>query len=972
MGWGLLAGIAAPRDARGATVNVSSVPALQSAVNSAAAGDILVLADGTYTNSTLTLGKSNITVRSATPGGVFLNGTQSISITGDFVTFSGFQFTSGDIGSGFLIEIDGDHNLLSQLNFKGYLAQKYIRIQEGTVSNEVAYCNIENKPTNAVINCTIQISTSPTIPGYHKIRYCSFRHFPGLGGDYGNEPIRIGLSTEMTNISRTVVEYCYFEDVGLGDSESISIKSSENVCRYNTFAYNPDGMLVFRHGYRSIAYGNFFVKGSGGIRIKEGANHCVYNNYFETGTADALTLQYVAEFPLTNINFLHNTFVNSGAMDLGGTGPAAITFANNIFKKSSGSIFTNPNGGTSWAGNIYNGTLGITKPAFGLTSADPKLVLNSDGYYGLASNSPAINAASTNCPAIIDIAGIDDDPSLLLDISGQSRPATATLKDVGCDEFTTGTTINRPLTLSDVGPSYLGGPVVAVPPLITTQPQSQTVNVGAPVAFSVVATATAPLGYQWRKDGTNISGAAGTNYNIASAQPANAGSYTVVVTNVAGSVTSAVATLTVNTVVTSTNVLLEDRWLDVTRTDTLLPTDAAWYASAAATLVAATNSLIGLPDPAATMTWWTYFTANTLSPVSLGVSDTLRITLAFTPGGLNAGNSSRGLRIGLYNSMNGTRTPTDGAAPNGANSAGYMLSMNIGQIFGGNYTMQFLERTNLSSSNLIGTVNDYSTSSLTSSSGGPVVGTAGFSNGVPYVLELTVKRNSGSVDLTATFTATNAWSASFTCSDTNNFASAFDTFVFRPALQAQTATNFTFTEFKVEVVATNNHPPVAALHSAVTAQDTTLFLGVTNLLATDSDPDGDALRLAAVSPSSTNSGRVSLAKGTITYIPPAGYAGADLLSYTLTDLRGASSTGFIAVTVVPRPGIVDAAVTNGAFRIEFTGAPGSSYVIQAKADLSDPDWLTIATNVTDNSGFSVFTDASLSNCPSRFYRVAAP
>ena len=972
MGWWLLAGIAAPRDARGATVNVSSVPALQSAVNSAAAGDILVLADGTYTNSTLTLGKSNITVRSGTPGGVFLNGTQSISITGDFVTFSGFQFTSGDIGSGFLIEIAGDHNLLSQLNFKGYLAQKYIRIQEGTVSNEVAYCNIENKPTNAVINCTIQISTSPTIPGYHKIRYCSFRHFPGLGGDYGNEPIRIGLSTEMTNISRTVVEYCYFEDVGLGDSESISIKSSENVCRYNTFAYNPDGMLVFRHGYRNTAYGNFFVKGSGGIRIKEGANHFVYNNYFETATADALTLQYVAEFPLTNINFLHNTFVNSGAMDLGGTGPAAITFANNIFKKSSGSIFTNPNGGTSWAGNIYNGTLGITKPAFGLTSADPKLVLNSDGYYGLASNSPAINAASTNCPAIIDIAGIDDDPSLLLDISGQSRPATATLKDVGCDEFTTGTTINRPLTLSDVGPSYLGGPVVAVPPLITTQPQSQTVNVGAPVAFSVVATATAPLGYQWRKDGTNISGAAGTNYNIASAQPANAGSYTVVVTNVAGSVTSAVATLTVNTVVASTNVLLDDRWLDGTRTDTLLPTDAAWYASAAATLVAATNSLIGLPDPAATMTWWTYFTANSLSPVPLGVSDTLRVTLAFTPGGLNASNSSRGLRLGLYNSMKGTRTPADGAAPNGANSAGYMLSMNIGQIFGGNYTMQFLERTNLSSSNLIGTVNDYATSSLTASSGGPAVGTAGFSNGVPYVLLLTVKRNSGSVDLAATFTATNGWSASFTSSDTNNFTSAFDTFAFRPALRSETAANFTFTEFKVEVVAGSNHPPVAALHTAIATQDQSLSIAVTSLLATDSDPDGDSITISSVSALSANAGAVCLTNGAINYLPPPGYVGADWVSYSLTDSRGASTTGFVSITVAPRPSIISSTVTDEAFQFRFTGAPGSSYLIQAKTNLADPTWLTIGTNVTDPGGFSLFVDASYTNGAARFYRVATP
>ncbi|MFZ4622455.1 MAG: T9SS type A sorting domain-containing protein, partial [Bacteroidota bacterium] len=61
-------------------------------------------------------------------------------------------------------------------------------------------------------------------------------------------------------------------------------------------------------------------------------------------------------------------------------------------------------------------------------------------------------------PAIINIANIDDDPTVLFDISGQARPATATAKDVGCDEYTTGSTTNRPLTLSDVGPSYLGGP----------------------------------------------------------------------------------------------------------------------------------------------------------------------------------------------------------------------------------------------------------------------------------------------------------------------------------------------------------------------------------------------------------------------------------------------------------------------------------------------------------------------------------
>jgi outer membrane lipoprotein-sorting protein len=50
-----------------AEVNVSSMAALQSAINSASSGDVIILANGTYLNSMLTIGKSNITVRAASP-----------------------------------------------------------------------------------------------------------------------------------------------------------------------------------------------------------------------------------------------------------------------------------------------------------------------------------------------------------------------------------------------------------------------------------------------------------------------------------------------------------------------------------------------------------------------------------------------------------------------------------------------------------------------------------------------------------------------------------------------------------------------------------------------------------------------------------------------------------------------------------------------------------------------------------------
>ena len=87
---------------------------------------------------------------------------------------------------------------------------------------------------------------------------------------------------------------------------------------------------------------------------------------------------------------------------------------------------------------------------------------------------------------------------------------------------------------------------VYVPPGIQTQPQNLTVTQGHGASFSVAANGSAPLNYQWNFDGTNVSGATNATLALTNAQGTNAGSYTVVVTNPAGSVTSQVASLTVN------------------------------------------------------------------------------------------------------------------------------------------------------------------------------------------------------------------------------------------------------------------------------------------------------------------------------------------------------------------------------------------------------------------------------------------
>ena len=83
-------------------------------------------------------------------------------------------------------------------------------------------------------------------------------------------------------------------------------------------------------------------------------------------------------------------------------------------------------------------------------------------------------------------------------------------------------------------------------PTITTQPVSQTVTAGQPATFSVSATGTAPLSYQWQKGVTPISGATGASYITPPTTGGDNGAlFRVVVSNAAGSVTSTAATLTV-------------------------------------------------------------------------------------------------------------------------------------------------------------------------------------------------------------------------------------------------------------------------------------------------------------------------------------------------------------------------------------------------------------------------------------------
>ncbi|MBL9202591.1 MAG: immunoglobulin domain-containing protein, partial [Opitutaceae bacterium] len=88
-----------------------------------------------------------------------------------------------------------------------------------------------------------------------------------------------------------------------------------------------------------------------------------------------------------------------------------------------------------------------------------------------------------------------------------------------------------------------GGP--NAPPAFTTQPASQTVEVGAAVTLTAAASGSPPPAFQWQRNNANIPGATTSSLVIASALAADAGDYRVIATNLAGTATSNVARLTV-------------------------------------------------------------------------------------------------------------------------------------------------------------------------------------------------------------------------------------------------------------------------------------------------------------------------------------------------------------------------------------------------------------------------------------------
>lgn len=153
------------------------------------------------------------------------------------------------------------------------------------------------------------------------------------------------------------------------------------------------------------------------------------------------------------------------------------------------------------------------------------------GAYNItASGNPAPTFTATGLPSWLSISSAGVLSGTAPDTSGSPFALIITASN--------GVTVTQAFTLT-VNPAV-------VAPAITVQPNSGTIARGQTANFTVTATGTAPLAYQWSKDGVVISGATSSTLTIPGAQPVNAGAYTVTVSNSANTVTSAAGVLAVN------------------------------------------------------------------------------------------------------------------------------------------------------------------------------------------------------------------------------------------------------------------------------------------------------------------------------------------------------------------------------------------------------------------------------------------
>ena len=253
-------------------------------------------------------------------------------------------------------------------------------------------------------------------------------------------------------------------------------------------------------------------------------------------------------------------------------------------------------------------------------------------------------------------------------------PPATTLFNEAAFMFLNTTAADVTLTLNSVT-----GLTPVNPPGVATPPAALIVNPGQPANFSVEATGTAPLAYQWRKDGTSVAGATSAALTVANPQAADAGSYSVVITNAYGTVTSPAAALTVTTATVPATITRQPAALTLNAGQTAVFTVGAFGSAPVAyqwnkdgvAVAGATASTLTLANVAPAQAGnYTVTVANaggsvTSTPAALAINTAPTLTTQPTGATVAAGGN-----VTLTVAATGSPAPTYQWQRNGANVAG--------------------------------------------------------------------------------------------------------------------------------------------------------------------------------------------------------------------------------------------------------------------------------------------------------------
>jgi len=444
-----LAAMAWAVTASAATYEVNSIATLQSTIDNAVAGDVIIMDNGIYTTDAyITVNRQGteaepIRIVTQTVGGVEITGTHGFDVTSPaaYVEINGFLFThtSGrnQIRSG-ATHIRFVHNFFECTGEGAYL----------TVAGHYAEIALNEFRNKSTLGNMIDVRGSGSQIAQHVwIHHNYFHDFTSPGGN-GAETIRFGLSGLSLSNGYGLIEHNLFVRC-TGENEMISNKSSANTYRYNTMVDSPGGELTLRHGNECLVYGNYF-RNTGGMRIF-GDRHKIFSNYFEgvTGINIGNGDGEVADgAPLTshdrpdNCEITFNTLVNNARNYFqtgrtNGLGATNTVFANNILQGGGeAASLSGPYTGGVWSGNIIWQTVGPgVMPPETYDEVDPLLEAKANGLLRPQAGSPAIDTA------------VGDFTAVVVDMDGQPRQ---TPKDRGADEISGAPVVGTFLTPGDL------------------------------------------------------------------------------------------------------------------------------------------------------------------------------------------------------------------------------------------------------------------------------------------------------------------------------------------------------------------------------------------------------------------------------------------------------------------------------------------------------------------------------------------